>query len=381
MRVCVDATPLLLRSAGVKNYLYYWLLHLRWLAGEESVCTFPVAWRFGSLDHQRSLAGRWTTLRGVALLHLSNRLGALLLDRMRRRADVFHASQLLVRTPGNCRVTATLYDMTCWLLPETHTRANVVGAKRFAEQVVSRADGLIAISEHTRQDAVRILDLDPQRIEVIYPGVAEGFFEVPAEAVGAVRAKYGLARTYILFVGTVEPRKNLEVLLDAYLGLPSWLRAEYDLVVAGPTGWAQRSLIDRVRAQGGGVRYLDYVPETDLPGLTAGATLFAYPSLYEGFGFPVAQAMVAGVPVVTSNVSSLPEITGGAAVLVDPRSVSELRAAMERLLLAPAEREALTCRALEVARQYHWETCARKTLAFFERMAGWLPSRGPLRMP
>jgi alpha-1,3-rhamnosyl/mannosyltransferase len=231
---------------------------------------------------------------------------------------------------------------------------------------------LIAISEHTRQDAVRILGLDPRRIEVIYPGVPEGFFDVPAEAVGASRAKYGLARPYVLFVGTVEPRKNLAVLLDAYLGLPSSVRQEYDLAVAGPAGWADGSLMRRLRVQGGGVRYLDYVEEPDLPGLTAGAALFAYPSLYEGFGFPVAQAMAAGVPVITSDVSSLPEITGGAAVLVDPRSVTDMGAALQRLLLAPAEREALSRRGIEVARQYHWDTCARQSVAFFERVAGGL---------
>ena len=370
MRIAIDATPLLLRSAGVKNYLYYWILHLRRLAGEGAISTFPAAMRIGPLDHEHSMSGPWATLTGLGLLHLANRSGLPVLNPLGRRADVFHASHLLRNPPRNCRLTATLYDMTCWLMPEMHTPANVAAVKGFAERVIRRADGLIAISESTRSDAARILGLEAERIEVIHPGVPDAFFEVPAEAVATVRERYGLARSYALFVGTVEPRKNLRVLLDAYLELPASLREEFALILAGPAGWGERALVERLHSQGGGVRYLDYVPEADLPGLTAGASLFVYPSLYEGFGFPVAQAMAAGVPVITSNVSSLPEITAGAAVLVDPRSVTELRAALERLLLAPAERAELARQGTEVARQYRWEFCAQRSLKFFEQAAG-----------
>jgi len=370
MRICIDATPLLLKSAGVKNYLYHWILHLRRVAGEGTVETFPFASGLGPLDHERSVTGRWATLAGLARLHWANCPGLPVLDRMGRRLEVFHASNLLHRPPRTCRLTATLYDLTCWLMPAMHTPANVAATRRFAEQVIKRADGLIAISESTRQDAVRLLGLEAERVAVIHPGVPEEYFEVPAEAVARVHAKYRLARPYVLFVGTVEPRKNVPVLVDAYEALPSGLRAQYELVLAGPAGWAERALVERLRATGGGVRYLAYVPEPDLPGLTAGAALFVYPSLYEGFGFPVAQAMAAGVPVITSNGSSLPEITAGAAVLVDPLSMSELRAALERLLDDPAQRAAMATRGAEVARRYHWETCARRSLSFFERVAG-----------
>jgi glycosyltransferase involved in cell wall biosynthesis len=370
MRIRIDATPLLLQSAGVKSYVYYWIAHLRRIAGEEAITTFPFASRIGSLDHRHSVTGRWATLAGLGLVHLANCTGSPLPRWIGRGVDVFHASHILRRPPRHCRFTITIYDMTCWLLPETHPPARVAAAKRFADRMIRRADGLIAISESARADAVRILGLSRERIEVIHPGVPEAFFEVSKAAIAEVRAKYGLAGAYILFVGTVEPRKNLPVLLDAYLGLPNELRREYPLVVAGPPGWVERGLLARLRAAGGGVHYLAYVPEADLPGLTAGASLFVYPSLYEGFGFPVAQAMAAGVPVVTSNVSSLPEITGGAAGLIDPRSVLEARAALERLLLAPAERAELARKGAEVARRYRWETCARKSLSFFERVAG-----------
>ena len=174
----------------------------------------------------------------------------------------------------------------------------------------------------------------------------------------------------MLYVGTVEPRKNLDRLLDAWQGLPPSLRESFNLVAAGPEGWQSAGTMARLRAASAGLRYLGYVPEPDLPGLTAGAALFVYPSLYEGFGFPVAQAMAAGVPVITSNLSSLPEITGGAAELIDPRSVAEIRAALDRLLTSPASRERLAHAARIQAQRFRWDICARESVNFFHDIVG-----------
>src|SRR5262249_35061878 len=151
-----------------------------------------------------------------------------------------------------------------------------------------------------------LLGIAPDRIHTIYSGIAPEYFDAKPMP---------RARSYVLYVGTIEPRKNLTTLLDAWAktGLRS---SEFDLVIAGPEGWNATAIMARIRAE---TTYLGYVPERDLPGLVAGATLFVYPSLYEGFGFPVVQAMAAGVPVLTSNTSCLPEITGGAAALIDPR--------------------------------------------------------------
>jgi glycosyltransferase involved in cell wall biosynthesis len=233
-----------------------------------------------------------------------------------------------------------------------------------------RADGLIAISENTRQDAIRILGLAPERVEAIYPGIADSFFRANSQLAAAMRARHGLERPYLLFLGTIEPRKNVSTLLDAYAALNGSLREEYELVLAGPPGWGDDALLRRLRNGSPGVRYLGYVPETDLAGLTAGATAFVYPSLYEGFGFPVAQAMACGVPVITSNESSLKEIAGDAAVLVDPRSASELRGAIERLLGSAALRQSLGAEGRRRAASYTWRECALRTLRFFERVAG-----------
>jgi glycosyltransferase involved in cell wall biosynthesis len=364
MRIAIDSTPLLLRSAGVKTYIYNWLRGLRRVAGDITVSAWPYLDPGEEYSHEKSLVSQPATYARLALLHAANYSGLPLLDWLGPRVDLFHASNQLRNPPRACRLTATLYDMTCWLVPETHSAANVRASKLFAERVMRRADGLIAISESTRRDAVRILGLPEEKIEVIYPGVAEAFFRAAPGTAG----KLGLIRPYVLFVGTIEPRKNIDALLDAWGQVRPSLRGEFELVVAGPAGWAKSRTLDRLRAAGNGVRYLGYVAEEDLPGLTAGATAFVYPSLYEGFGLPLGQAMAAGVPVITSNVSSMPEVAGDAGLLVDPRSPAEIAAAIERLLLSPGLRAELSGKGQARARRYTWEACARQSIEFFRRL-------------
>ena len=359
MRVLIDAIPLLLRSAGVKTYVYNWARSLRAAAGQHTVELFPYLDIPETCDHERSAVGRAATLARLALLHAANYLPAPVLWPIGAGVDVFHASHQLLYPPRNTRVTATLYDMTCWLAPETHAAANVAKSKAFGAKVLARAAGMIAISESARLDAIRILGLRPERIEVIYPGVAEAFFEAKP---------ISRSKPYILFVGTIEPRKNIGALLDAYGQLSESLKEEFDLVIAGPAGWGDPSMLYRLRLGSPGVHYLGYVAEQDLPGLTAGATVFVYPSLYEGFGLPLAQAMAAGVPAITSNLSSLPEVGGDAALLIDPKSTADLAAALGRVLLSPDLRKIMSAKGIARASEYRWEACALKSWRFFERL-------------
>lgn len=356
MRLLVDAVPLLVRSAGVKNYLYHWILHLRRLLGDDGVRLFPFIDRLPDLDHEHSILDSPGTLARQGLLFVLNRVPNHAVDILESAADIFHATKLLY-PPRRPLLTATIHDMTCWLMPEFHRTANVAAEKRFAELIWKQAAGLIAVSENTRHDAVHILGLDPERIRVIYPGVPEAYFSAAATAPPT--------KPYALYVGTVEPRKNLDCLLDAWQALPVSTREQYDLVLAGPEGWRSEQTIARLRTPSPGIRYLGYIPETDLPGLTAGATVFVYPSLYEGFGFPVVQAMAAGVPVITSNIASLPEVTGGAARLIDPRSQHELCAALNELLTSRSQREGLSRAGRQHARRFRWEHCALQSAEFF----------------
>ena len=364
MRLLIDAMPLLVRSAGVKNYLYHWIAHLERAApAGVSVDLFPWLGRPGPLNHEASQVGPLHTWLSLALFHFCNLPGNPAAGWL-VHADVFHATRLGT-PPRRPRLTATLYDLTCWTMPQFHTPANVAAERRLAETVWKRADGLIAISAHTRDEAVRLLGLDARRIRVIPCGVDARFFAAGEAEAARARERYRLERPYVLWVGTIEPRKNLDLALDAWAALPASLREEFILVVAGPAGWADPQTLRRLRAGPPGVRYLGYVPEADLPGLTAGAAALFYPSLYEGFGLPVAQAMACGVPVVTSGVSALPEVAGEAALYADPHSLSGMCAALERLLLSPALRRKLAAAGRQRAERYRWEEAARQSLDFF----------------
>jgi len=365
MHVAVDASPLLLRSAGVKNYLYHWIGALRQAAHGHRVSPFPFLDQIGDLTHEQSTLSPSQTIPRIAFLLASNHGPAWVNRLANHRAHIFHATNQVHRPVPGMALTATLHDLTCWLMPELHTPANVAADQRFASQIAARADGLIAVSENTRQDAIRLLGLHPDKVVTIHSGVDPRFFTVTAAEANALRHRLNLHKPFLLNLGTVEPRKNLDTLLDAWAQLR---RDDHELVLAGPMGWAAGATARRIQASPPGVRYLGYVAEGDLPALTKAAAVFAYPSLYEGFGFPVAQAMACGVPVLTSNTSCLPEITGPGALHVDPRSPAEIAAALGRLLDSPALRSTLGAAGQNRALQhFQWADCAKKSWRFFEQ--------------
>ncbi len=284
--------------------------------------------------------------------------------------DVFHGSPQ-ARLPLRARrLTSHIHDLTCWLMPEVHTEANARSLHQMAEHVWRKADGLIAASESAKDDAVRLVGLKPERIMVLYHGVPEEYFSIGPGEIGKVRVKLGLVKPYVLCVGTIEPRKNVDRLLDAWALLPVDVRERFDLVIAGPGGWKADATLARLRDASSGARYLGYVAEADLPGLTGGATVLAYPSLYEGFGFPLAQAMACRIPSLTSNLSSMPEVSAGGGLLIDPYSTEEIREALLRLLTSSGLREDLGARGRAFAEQtYRWDRIARQSWEFFERIA------------
>jgi glycosyltransferase involved in cell wall biosynthesis len=368
MRIVIDATPLLLTSAGVKTYLYYWIEALQARLGSEGVRVFPFLSSIaGQLDHRRPPKTIANTLR-LAYTHFCNIRHNPALDLWPWNADVFHASPHVANPPvRRLRLTATIYDMTCWLLPQTHDANNVIATKRHADRVLKRAEACIAISHSARHDAMGLLGIAAERITTIYPGVSEAFYEIGDHS--NVNAAYRLEKPYLLYVGTIEPRKNVDTLLDAYEALPSNIRNTYDLVLAGLLGWAShqtKKRLDSKRPRG--VRYLGYVPEQDVPALTRGATGLVFPSLYEGFGFPVAQSMAAGVPVITSQGSSLEEIAKGAALLVNPLCVEHLRHAMHTLVESTSLQQQLTIEGRRRAESFRWTNISKQTEAFFHNV-------------
>lgn len=361
MRILVDATSLLLRSAGVKNYTFHWLRAMQQQA-PGVFAAYPFLRSLGELNHDGSNLSLPATVPRIAALQFFNRIWAGGIDFATRGYDLFHVSNQVRHAPTRTPLSATVHDLTCWLLPETHTAANRTADQVFADRFLKRARGLIAVSENTRQDAIRLLGIAPERIRTIYSGVPETYFDAKP-----IRR----AKPYLLYAGTIEPRKNVDVMLDAYAALPVDLRSNFDFVLAGPEGWRSESTIARLKSGSmPGVAYLGYVPEAEMPGLFAGATAFVYPSLYEGFGFPVAQAMAARVPVLTSANSCLPEVAGPGAITVDPRSPAELTHAMTSLLEDQDLRQRLAANGRAHAEAYRWAECARRSIEWFQEILG-----------
>lgn len=235
---------------------------------------------------------------------------------------------------------------------------------------VKRAGRLLCISEATRDDLM-----------ARYPGAADRALAIPlaadarftnasADDADRAAATHGLDTEYVLCAGTIEPRKNLERLIRAWAAVDPAVRGDRVLALVGPTGWDAAPLLEAANAHPDSVRRLGFVPDDELAALYRGCAAFAYPSLYEGFGLPVLEAMAAGAPVLTSDVSSLPEVAGDAALLVDPTSVEAIRDGLTRLLRDPVLRRALQGRGRARAAEYSWERTARETRDAMLQLAG-----------
>ncbi len=287
--------------------------------------------------------------------------------------DLFHATEHLLPRLSSVRTVFTLHDLIFLFHPETHKPLNRWFLTLMMPRFLRAADAVIAVSECTRRDAVRAYGIPEEKITVIYEGVSPRFRPASPEAIQAVRAKYRLPERFILYVGTIEPRKNLTALLEAYAALQSRnTQHAARLVIVGKKGWLYEGFFRRLRELGleERVYFTGYVPDEDLPALYSAADLFVFPSLYEGFGLPVLEAMACGVPVVCSNTSSLPEVAGDAALLADPTDIRALAAAMERALTDEALRASLRARGLERARQFTWEEAAKRTVEVYHQVLG-----------
>jgi glycosyltransferase involved in cell wall biosynthesis len=271
--------------------------------------------------------------------------------------------------PCGYRNVITVCDMTPLLFPGSHGRMNVWHHRFVLPVILRRADRVITISDCSKRDIVRLCGIPEEKV-VVTPLAADPAFRPDPEGT-AGSAVTGLPRPYILNVGTLEPRKNLEGLLRAF-GAAKREGLPHTLVVTGARGWGRSRLaaiVEELRLEES-VVFTGFVDDHDLPHLYAGADFFVYPSLYEGFGLPPLEAMACGTPVITSNVSSLPEVTGEAALLVDPRSVTDLAAAMVRLAGDASLRETLRERGLARARLFSWERTAAETLTVYRGVLG-----------
>ncbi|MFQ5343414.1 MAG: glycosyltransferase family 4 protein [Anaerolineae bacterium] len=279
--------------------------------------------------------------------------------------------------PLVCPVPAivTVHDLGYLAYPQAHGRFDRWYLDWTTRRHARVAAHLLADSEATRQDLIRHYGADPNRINIVYPGLDPAFRPIDdPDQLAVVRSRYGIHSDYVIHVGTLQPRKNLDRLLDAFERIDNSQltihNSQFQLVFAGKPGWLASDLLARATAMGDRVRLLGHVTQTDLPALISGARALAMPSLYEGFGFPVLEAMACGTPVVASNVSSLPEVAGDAALLVDPHDTNALADALAHILTDEDLRAELRRRGLQRARQFTWQRAAQQTLTILESVAG-----------
>ena len=254
---------------------------------------------------------------------------------------------------------ATVHDLTALLMPETHRLKVKWSLLPFLRASLERADRLAALSRSTARDIAFHFPQCARKVRVVYPGVDAEFRPGSRAEIDGIRQELGLAAGYVLYAGTLEPRKNVGAVLDAWEALHDDDPQVPPLLLVGPYGWASRRLVARISALAPrGVRALGHVDRARLVRLFQGARVFVYPSLYEGFGLPPAEALACGIPTVVSNTSSLPEVVGDAGVQVDPGDAGELAAAVRDLLRDPVRAAELGHRGVEQAARFRWERAA-----------------------
>ncbi|MFQ3663396.1 MAG: glycosyltransferase family 1 protein [Chloroflexaceae bacterium] len=359
------------RRAGISHYVEQVLLQLAQIdrANRYSVYTTRGLDQraLGLPDNFRVIPSRFPTINPRVRIPWEQFLAPLLLRRS--GADLFHGVHSVV--PLTCPVPSvvTVHDLAFIRFPRTFRAYNRLYLDLATRLSVRRAARILVVSEHTRREVIGLLGVDPERV-VVTPNAVREHFRPPDPAVlEAFRARRGLPERFVLYVGTLEPRKNLTTLLEAYAQVAR--RDTAPLLVGGGKGWLYDAVFQRLEALGlrEQVRFIGYLEEEELPLWYAAATAFVFPSIYEGFGMPPLEAMACGTPVVASNTSSLPEVVGDAGLTVSPYNPTALAEAICRVLDDAELRQELRERGLRQARAFSWRVTAERTLATYKAAA------------
>ncbi len=374
MRIAVNAHLLAhtrsFRRAGVSHYIEQVLLHLAQIDPTNHYTVYTTR----GLD-QAALGlpanfvvkpSRLPTINPRVRIPWEQGIAPLML---RGTADLYHGCLNVAPLLSPVPTVITIHDLAFIRFPQTFRAYNRIYLDLATRLSARRASRILAVSEHTKREVVGLLGIPPERV-IVTPNAARSHFRPPAPAaIEQLRARYGLPERFVLYVGTLEPRKNLTTLLEAF-ALVSRSVPDVPLLIGGGKGWMcepifvrleQLNLRDRVKFAG-------YIPEEELPLWYAAATVFVFPSIYEGFGMPPLEAMACGTPVITSNTSSLPEVVGDAGLMVAPTDPIALAEAIRRVLVDADLRAELRQRGLVRARRFSWADTAAKTLAAYREV-------------
>lgn len=291
-------------------------------------------------------------------------------DFLTKEADIMHSTDLLFPASSNKPSVLTVHDLIFLRFPRFYTQKNRSYMKSMAKFSIKNASHIICYSQATKKDIVNLLAVDENKISVIYLGVEKYFKRTNNRSISLAKQKYKLPRNYILTLSTIEPRKNLKRLIQAFNSIKSEI-GDFKLVIVGQRGWKYRKFFQFLSQMDveEDIVLTGYVNDKDLPAIYSGASVFAYPSLYEGFGLPVLEAMACGTPVVCANTSSLPEIVGEAAVTINPYSVKEIATGIKNVIVDKNLAKTLSNESIKQARKFSWENTAKQTLAIYKQVA------------
>lgn len=374
MRIGIDYTAAVRQRAGIGRYARSLIRALARLDHENAYILLSAG--------KEPDAEPWPANFSLRALPVTDRHLSILWQKLRLplpvewltgRLDLFHSPDFVLPPVRKARTVLTIHDLSFLRHPECSSPALLEYLMSAVPRSVARADLILADSQSTQHDLIELMGMDPARIRVVYPAVDDTFARSNQAGVAAVRARHDIGGPYILSLGTLQPRKNYVRLIEAFRILKDTSDIPHRLVIGGGPGWLYEPIYETIETLGlqDEVRMLGYVDEGDLPALYTGADVFCFPTLYEGFGIPVLEAMACGTPVVASNTSSLPEAAGDAALLMSPTDTEAMAEALGRVITDTDLREHLIQSGLVQCQRFSWSDSARDLhMAYMDLLHG-----------
>lgn len=374
MKIILSVEPVRFPLTGIGRYTYELARHLqqtteltdlRFFSGRKFINELPQAEEQSGQKHRLK--------RLVQENYIASEAYRLLMPKLKAHAltgydsYIYHGPNFFLPPFAGPKV-ATFHDLSPFTWTQCHTPQRIHYMQQELKKTLNSANALITDSEYTRQELADYFSWPIDKIHAVPLACGEEFYPRTAEELNPFLAQFGLKKdAYMLFVGTIEPRKNILALLDAYAMLPMNLRQKWPLILTGYQGWRSEEIHTRIRQaeQEGWAKYLGFLPAEQLPLLFSGARLFVFPSLYEGFGLPVLEAMASGIPVVCSNSSSLPEVVGDVALMTEPENIDNLSQLLKRGLEDEIWRLQARERGLERSKFFSWTRCAQATIEVY----------------